>query len=253
MTTRGLALGIFLAMAWLLSQTPLPGQDKKDVKKDKPATKEVVFKGTLTSVEQEGTHCVSLKKDQVYTITADSRGLITKVRIENGQGQKLASLSGSSTFKAPEEGVFRLVVFSPGGSSGQYVVRVRPLNLTPTIPGEILTVGPDGLTIEAVLTKDDPLDKVRQKHCRIYDVKMKMGATYVIDLTSKQFDAFLRLESAGGKQLAQDDDSGGGNNARIRFTAPADNVYRIVATSFGTETGLFMLKVRNELKEPRTK
>ena len=246
MTKRSPVLGMYLAMALLLPTALLPSQDKKDVKKDKPAAKEVVFKGTLTSLEQEGTHRVSLKKDQVYTITADSRGLITKVRIENGQGQKLTSLSGSGTFKAPEEGVFRLVVFSPGGSSGQYVISVRPLNLTPTTPGEILTVGPDGLTIEAVLTKDDPLDKVRQKHCRIYDVKMRIGATYVIDLTSKQFDAFLRLENAADKQLAQDDDSGGGNNARITFKAPAEGVYRIYATTFGLETGLFVLQVREK-------
>ena len=196
--------------------------------------------------KQEGAHRISLKKDQVYTITVDSRGLITKVRIENGEGEQLALLSESGTFKAPEEGMFRLVVFSPGGSSGQYVVSVRPLNLTPTTPGEVLTVGPDGLNIEAVLTKEDPIDKVRKKHCRVYDVKMKMGVTYVIDLTSKQFDAFLRLENAGGKQLAQDDDSGGNNNARITYKAPADGVYRIYATTFGLETGLYLLKVREK-------
>ncbi len=125
--------------------------------------------------------------------------------------------------------------------------------MTPTKPGEIFTVGPEELAIEAMLSKDDPLDKVRHKRCRVYDVKLKMTAKYVIDMTSKQFDSFLRLEDAAGKQLAQDDDSGGNNNARIRFTPPADGVYRIYATSFGMESGLFELKVREEKKEPRTK
>jgi hypothetical protein len=142
--------------------------------------------------------------------------------------------------------MFRLLVSSPGGSSGQYVLSVRPINFTQVQSGEVLAVGPEGLNVEAVLSREDPLDKVRKKHCRIYDVKMNGGKTYVIDLMSKQFDAFLRLEDAAGKQLAQDDDSGGGNDARIRFKAPASGVYRIIATSFNLETGLFLLKVREE-------
>jgi hypothetical protein len=189
----------------------------------------------------------------VYTVNMNSRGFFVDIRIENGQGQKVGSLAGSSTFKAPESGRFKLSVYSPGGSSGQYAINMRPLHLTPTKPGEILAVGPDGLNVEAILTEDDPLDKVRNKHCRTYDVQLKMKSKYVIDMISKQFDSFLRLENAFGKQLAQDDDSGGNNNARILFTAPADGIYRIYATSFGMQGGLFELKVREEKKEPRTK
>jgi hypothetical protein len=210
----------------------------------KPAAKEIVFKGALTALEAEGRHVVTLKKDQAYSISTDSPGFFTRVRVEDGEGKPL--LSTSSYFTPPDDGTFRLFVSSPGGSSGQYLVSVRPISFTQVKAGEVLNVGPDGLTVDAALSKDDPFDKVKKHPCRLYDVKMHGGKKYVIDLMSKQFDAFLRLEDGAGKQLVQDDDSGGGTNARIRFTAPADGVYRIVATSFNSATGLFVLKVREE-------
>lgn len=253
MIIRWPALAFCLAMIWLLPFCPVLAQSKADVKKEKQAPKEIVLKGTLTSTEQQVTHFADFKKDTAYIVTMDSRGFFIALRLENEKGQQVGLLAASSTFKAPETGRFKLLVNSPGGSSGQYVISLRPLHLTPTKPGEIFTVGPEELAIEAMLSKDDPLDKVRHKRCRVYDVKLKMTAKYVIDMTSKQFDSFLRLEDAAGKQLAQDDDSGGNNNARIRFTPPADGVYRIYATSFGMESGLFELKVREEKKEPRTK
>jgi hypothetical protein len=248
MNNHRLAQGTLLALAILVPSARIPGDETKPEKSEKPApnSKEVVLKGTLSALQQEGAHAVPLKKDQAYNITTDSRGFFTHIEIVDASGKKLASGTGSTTFKAPEDGIFRLLVSSPGGSSGQYVLSVRAVNLTPTTPGEVLTIGGDGLSIEAVLSKDDPLDKVRKKHCRTYDVEMSGGKTYIIDLISKQFDAFLRLEDAAGKKLAQDDDSGGGTNARIRFKAPSDGVYRIFATSFGMETGLFLLKVKEE-------
>ncbi len=211
-----------------------------------PDGKEVLLKGTLTPLEQEVSHPVMLKKGQAYNIAADSHGFFTTVQVFDPHGKKLMSASGAATFKAEDDGVFRLRVSSPGGSCGQYVVSVRPTNLVAGKMAEALVVGADGITVEAVLAKNDPIDKVRKKYCRTYDVQLKGAKTYVIDMTSQQFDAFLRLENAAGKELAQDDDSGGGNNARITFKAPSDGVYRLFATSFGLETGLFVLKIREK-------
>jgi hypothetical protein len=53
-----------------------------------------------------------------------------------------------------------------------------------------------------------------------------------------------RPESA--KARAEDDDSGGGLNARITFRAPADGIYRIRATSFNNGRGPFTLTVREQ-------
>jgi hypothetical protein len=252
MIRRSSTLALSLVIALFVAQAALADDDGKPAKDENPKAtpkkvtpKEVVLKGTLTGLEQEVVHELSLKADQSYSISTDSAGFFTQVRVEDTQGKSIA-LANGRTFKCPDDGVFRLLVSSPGGSSGQYVLSVRPIDFKPVKAGEVLTLGPDGLSVEAVLTKDDPLDKARKKHCRGYDVQMNGGKPYVIDLMSKQFDAFLRLEDAAGKQLAQDDDSGGGTNARIRFKAPSSGVYCVIATSFGLETGMFDLKVREE-------
>jgi serine protease Do len=75
---------------------------------------------------------------------------------------------------------------------------------------------------------------------------MSAGRTYVIDLESAQFDAYLRLEDPKGKVLAENDDISPDNqNSRIVFTAPADGTYRLVATSFQQRgTGSYTLTIR---------
>jgi HEAT repeat protein len=102
-----------------------------------------------------------------------------------------------------------------------------------------------GLMAQGVLTSDDPMDPVRGgSHQVVHMFQMKAGKTYTIDLKST-WDNFLRLENAQGKQLAQDDDSGGFPNARIVFNAPADGYYRIIVTSFAPgATGPYTLTVK---------
>lgn len=76
---------------------------------------------------------------------------------------------------------------------------------------------------------------------RYYDTH---GKRYTIDLVSRDFDAYLRLEDSTGKQLAEDDDSGGNLNARIVFQAPKDDTYWIIATTFLGGTGNYTLSIR---------
>ncbi len=223
-----------------------PTEKQKDAA-EAPKEKDLTIKGTLTALVQEVPHLVTLKDDQAYEVTITSHGFFTEIRVDDGKAKKpIMLIAGTKVFKSPGEGVYRFLVSSPGGSSGQYEITVRPTTLTDAKAGEILAVNAGGITIDAALTKQDPLDKVRKKICKTYDVRMEGGKTYVIDLMSKQFDAFLRLEDIEGKRLAQDDDSGGGTNARIRFKAPEDGVYRIFATTFNNGTGSFLLKVREE-------
>ena len=100
--------------------------------------------------------------------------------------------------------------------------------------------------IEGKLANNSPA--VKGKPAQVHTVKMSATKTYVIDLESTEFDPFLRILDAGGKQLAEDDDGGEGLNARIRFTAPRDGNYQIVATRFGAGQGNYSLKIRTEEK-----
>jgi tetratricopeptide (TPR) repeat protein len=81
---------------------------------------------------------------------------------------------------------------------------------------------------------------------QVHPWKMVAGRTYVIDLESAAFDAFLRLEDPTGKLLAENDDISPTNqNSRLVFTPKADGSYRVVATSFQEAgTGPYTLRVR---------
>lgn len=86
---------------------------------------------------------------------------------------------------------------------------------------------------EGKLTKDDPVDEGRKGPKHVHKVQMKAGKIYTIDMVSRDFDSYLRLLDPAGRQLEEDDDSGGMLNSRIIFNCPKDGEYQIVATTFG--------------------
>jgi hypothetical protein len=118
------------------------------------------------------------------------------------------------------------------------------------VPGEKKA---EALREKGEFTTNTPRDKVR-KDCpaKLYALKCVEGRTYTIDLRSEDFDAFLRLEDSSGKQVADDDDSGGGvkgQDARIVFTAPKTGNYTICATSFNADAkGKYTLSVDHDGK-----
>jgi serine protease Do len=72
------------------------------------------------------------------------------------------------------------------------------------------------------------------------------GQIVQIDLISTDFDAFAILTDAGGTKLADNDDGGGGTNARIIFTLPASGTYRVLANSLVRgRYGRYTLRVHN--------
>src|SRR5438046_2856064 len=102
------------------------------------------------------------------------------------------------------------------------------------------------------LTKDDKDDKVRTGcKSKIYKLKMAKDSTWEINLKSNDFDAYLRLEDSSGKQLAEDDDSGGNLDAKIVFKAPKDDTYQIIVTTYDANTtGKYTLTAEQSKKEP---
>ena len=79
-----------------------------------------------------------------------------------------------------------------------------------------------------------------------YPFKLVADKTYVFDMTtdSKTLDPYLRLLGADGKELAHDDDGGGGLNARLVFQAPKTGHYQIIATCLKNGRGPFVLTAR---------
>ncbi|MSU77716.1 MAG: PDZ domain-containing protein [Gemmataceae bacterium] len=108
---------------------------------------------------------------------------------------------------------------------------------------------------DGTLTNKDKFDKQRlmmapKRYMRIEEVKLTANATYIIELNSIQFDTFIIVEDAAGKQLAADDDDGGELNARVEFRPPTDGTYRIVITSFQPSAiGNYSLSMRRQVVE----
>jgi thiol-disulfide isomerase/thioredoxin len=108
---------------------------------------------------------------------------------------------------------------------------------------------------EDKLTAEDPRDTVRkQSHAKVYTVKLKGGTTYRIDMTTtddgKNFDPFLRLEDAKGKQLALDDDGGGFPNAKLIYKVENDGSYKVIATTFAPNmVGDYTITVKQATKQ----
>jgi hypothetical protein len=92
----------------------------------------------------------------------------------------------------------------------------------------------------------DPSPALQGKNARmkVHEVSMQPGKTYVITLDSNDFDAYLRVESPNGEQVAEDDDSGDGFNAKIVFRPEQAGMFRVIATSFNGRLGRYHLKVQ---------
>ena len=70
------------------------------------------------------------------------------------------------------------------------------------------------IVIDDQLGAKDPRDaKRKDSPAKLHKVKLRQGVVYVIELVSKDFDAYLRIEDAAGKQLAENDDTKGGTNS----------------------------------------
>jgi predicted Zn finger-like uncharacterized protein len=96
--------------------------------------------------------------------------------------------------------------------------------------------GPTILEKGDVLTSKDPA--FNGKPAKTFKVKLEAGKEYIIDMKATRkgaigHDPYLILLDPKGKELARDDDSGGGLDAQIAFTPPATDEYTIQATSLG--------------------
>ena len=76
-----------------------------------------------------------------------------------------------------------------------------------------------------------------------YHVYLQAGQSITVTMTSTDVNAYLEIHESGTMTvLAQDDNSAGGNNARLTFTALTQGAYIIEATTFTTgQTGNYTI------------
>jgi S1-C subfamily serine protease len=96
------------------------------------------------------------------------------------------------------------------------------------------------------LSSNDPIHATRRQPHQAVSVPMVAGRGYIIDLTNPNrdgYDPYLLLEDPAGAVIAEDDDSGGELNSRIRVTAANTGPHRVIVTAFGPSEGVYNLRV----------
>lgn len=109
---------------------------------------------------------------------------------------------------------------------------------------KVAEVPKQGLIIDGELKKTDPtIAALRGAPYRVVSVKLVKGEFYVAELQSKKFDTILMLANPAGRQIAMDNNGGGGTNSRIRFQAKAGGVYQLAVASIDKKLGAYRLKI----------
>lgn len=151
----------------------------------------------------------------------------------------IADVSGSGIVRGRGPGGPITVVASSEGRSGTAQIRVAyAAEACPFITTLALGQQADG-----TLALGDCEFSLDNSYVDVYEILLAVPGTIQVDMTSGDVDSYIGLFEAGGVFLAEDDNSGGGRNARLVRQLPAGK-YRIWANSIaGAETGAYSLVV----------
>jgi hypothetical protein len=103
-----------------------------------------------------------------------------------------------------------------------------------------------GQTITGNLSSDDPEFTGDSTYFERWILPVKPNQAFTLDLLSDDFDAYLMLTRGRGDKLVDNDDGGGGCNARLVYTAQDDHPLRVVVNTASRprrQTGKFTLRV----------
>jgi serine protease Do len=102
----------------------------------------------------------------------------------------------------------------------------------------------DGRAIAAILTSSDST-LPDGSYYKAYQFQGQAGQSLVIEMRGSSIDSYLVLFDVNGRKVAEDDDSGGGKNARITVTLPSTGRYTLYANSYEVgEKGTYTLSGR---------
>lgn len=219
--------------------------------------RDTVLKGSYCKV-----YPVKLAAGAICQIDMESSMLDSYLRLQDATGKQVASdddggigrnarirylpaqggvfLIVATTYHVERVGTFTLKVSQNSGP----VIGAKPagaiaLNL---VGGRAISTG--------TLKTGDPKDKEqRRSYCHVCTAELIEGNNYQIDLTSKTFDAYLRLEDPEGLPLSKNNGGGGNLDARITYRCLRSGTYRVIVTTMrAAATGRYTLTVQQTAK-----
>jgi hypothetical protein len=221
------------------------------------------FEGELTTDAQTAEVQFEGGAGDVLDITLDSDDFDPNITVVAPSGEEIASDDDSGPgvnslitgLELPEDGTYTVVIDGYRGASGDREISgAYTLTLTSAdgSTGPAATSTPSegeapsgdasatpGDTIPStdlgIVTVDEPVSGTLNNAVQSaqYSFEAAAGDVVTIDLTSADFDPFVRLLDANGSVVAEDDDSGGSSQARIEgYVIPADGEYTIEVDAF---------------------
>lgn len=200
-----------------------------------------------------------------------TQGIISRIDSEQGLIQTDASInpgnSGGPLLNRNGELVgVNTSIYAPRGTTGNVgigfaitVEQIEPFivavnqgsaNQTASDPAPFL-VGDRGVQSVAIGSRvQDQLDGTSgvlpadNSYFNAYTFEGRSGQEIVIGMRSRELDSYLILLSPNGAALAQDNDSGGGQDSQLAVTLPDDGTYILLANSYAPgETGNYQLDI----------
>lgn len=114
-----------------------------------------------------------------------------------------------------------------GGAKSPETIAAMPLSNGTTSTGD------ETISISAATRRGDR-----------YSLEGRAGQQVEISATSEAFDTYLILQNDRGEGLAEDDDSGDGNNSSLSVTLPSNGTYHVIVSSYEEgSTGAYEIRL----------
>ncbi|MDG2282656.1 MAG: PPC domain-containing protein [Longimicrobiales bacterium] len=151
-------------------------------------------------------------------------------------------LDSQITVTFPETGTYTVgaAALSTGASGAYSLTVTRAIQMSElSFDGRSLRLGSSSY---GTLSELDPTIEGRPVQAWAFRGDAGQGVT--IDMLSQDFDSYLHLMGPGITERMTDDDSAGNLDSRIEFTLPESGIYRVVASSLGSDGGSYEIRVR---------
>ena len=164
-----------------------------------------------------------------------------------------ASCNAQLTYVLPNAANYRVYANSSAPSElGAYQLRLSRGTLA--APGDTVCRGfgrvagliQVGQTVTGTLTSSDPQFTGDSTYFQRWILPVAANQSFTVDLESEDFDAYLILTHGRGDKLVENDDGGGGCNARLVYAPPDDRPLRVIVNTASRpkgQTGKFSLRV----------
>lgn len=102
----------------------------------------------------------------------------------------------------------------------------------------------NGAPLQGRLDSNSNILQSDNSYYNTYTFEGRAGQQVVVEMTSRELNAYLILLSPDGDEVGQDNDSGGDRNSRLTATLPSTGIYTILANTFEPgESGSYSVRV----------